>query len=97
MNKKFRYKAVLYSYNEDDRDYNLFSEKKDYDNLLKIRKIFVDAISLKTNCFKLARGIFEKRGHEEDWGSDDGLCIGIRRIEKNRTAESFSDWIMKLN
>ena len=56
MNKKFRYKAVLYSYNEDDRDYNLFSEKKDYDNLLK-----------------------------------------IRRIEKNRTAESFSDWIMKLN
>ena len=54
MNKKFTYKAVLYSYNEDDRDYNLFSEKKDDDNLLKIKKTFIDEVGLKKNCFELA-------------------------------------------
>ena len=66
MNKKFTYKAVLYSYNEDDRVYSSFSEKKDYDNLLKIEKTFMDEVGLKKNCFELASDLFKKRGHELD-------------------------------
>ena len=91
MNKKFTYKAVLYSYNDDDRTLH-FSKKNDYDNLLKIKKTFIDEVGLKKNCFVLATEIFKKRGHEYDWGSDKGLCVGIAPNRGNVRAESFCDW-----
>ena len=94
VNKKFRYKAVLYSYNEDDRDYNLFSEKKDDDNLLKIKKTFIDEVGLKKNCFELASDLFKKRGHEYDWNSDNGLCVGIVPKWNIPRTESFRDWVL---
>ena len=94
MNKKFTYKAVLYSYNEDDRVYSSFSEKKDYANLLKIKKTFIDEVGLKKKCFELATEIFKKRGHKLDWNSDKGLCVGITRNRGNVRAESFCDWAL---
>ena len=94
MNKKFTYKAVLYSYNEDDRVYSSFSEKKDYANLLKIEKTFMDEVGLKKNCFELASDLFKKRGHEYDWDSDNGLCVGIVPNRGNVRAESFRDWVL---
>ena len=93
MNKKFTYKAVLYSYNEDDRDYN-FNEKKDYDNLLQIKKTFIDEVGLKKNCFELASDLFKKRGHKYEWGGDEGLCVGIAPNGGNVRAESFCDWAL---
>lgn len=93
MNKKFTYKAVLYSYKEDDRTLH-FSKKNDYDNLLKIKKTFIDEVGLKKNCFELATEIFKKRGHKLDWNSDKGLCVGITPNRGNVRAESFCDWAL---
>jgi len=94
MNKKFTYKAVLYSYKEDDRKYHGFSKKRDYLNLLKIEKTFIDEVGLRKNCFELATEIFKKRGHEYDWDSDEGLCVGIVPNRGNVRAESFCDWAL---
>ena len=90
MNKKFKYKAVLYSFKEADREYSIHSEKRDYANLLKIKKTFIDEVGLKKNCFELAMELFKKRGHKYEWDGDDGLCVGITF----NGDESLKDWLL---